>query len=139
MDKERTMKHVAALAAGVLIFSQPGYAYDATKIVVASAHTHKVPVGFALRMAKAESGVKCHNNNRRSTASGPLQILAGSARALGYKGNIRKASCSTQTEYGMRHLAMCYKLARGNESLAKRCHQQGVSAIYGHRKHRKHK
>lgn len=136
MDKKRTV--MAALIAA-MIFSSPGHAKDATQMVKSSARSHGVPAPFALKMAKLESGVKCNNNNRRSTASGPLQILSGTARALGYKGNIRKASCSTQTEYGMRHLAMCYKLAKGNEALAKRCHQQGVSAIYGRKKHRKHK
>lgn len=137
MDWKRSMRYVAALAVGVLIFSGPASAGDATRIVTASAHKHGVPASFALKMAKLESGVRCNNNNRRSTASGPLQILSGSARALGYKGNIRKASCSTQTEYGMKHLAMCYRLAHGNQALAKRCHQQGVSAIY--KKKRKHK
>jgi hypothetical protein len=37
----------------------------------------------------------------------------------------------------MKHLAMCYRAAKGNQALAKRCHQQGISAIYKKRKKRK--
>ena len=57
-------------------------AADATGLVRAEALRQGVPVSFALRMARIESGVRCHNHNRRSSASGPLQILRGSARAL---------------------------------------------------------
>ena len=111
-------------------------AADATGLVRAEALRQGVPVSFALRMARLESGVRCHNHNRRSSASGPLQILRGSARALGYRGNIRHASCATQTHYGMKHLAMCYRAANGNQALAKKCHQRGISAIYKKRKTR---
>ena len=107
-----------------------GYAADATNHVVSAAKAHGVPVKFALRMAKIESGVRCGQRNPRSTASGPLQILKSTARAMGYRGDIRRASCATQTHYGMKHLAMCYRGAHGNQALAKRCHQQGVSALY---------
>lgn len=110
------------------------FAADASGLVTAEARRQGVPVGFALKMARAESGVRCHNHNRRSTASGPLQILRGSARALGYRGNIRQASCAIQTHYGMKHLAMCYRAAKGNQALAKKCHQRGISAIYKKRK-----
>lgn len=110
------------------------FAADATALVSFEAKRQGVPVGFALKMARVESGVRCHNHNKRSTASGPLQILRGSARAMGYRGNIRKASCATQTHYGMKHLAMCYRAAKGNQALAKRCHQRGISAIYKKRK-----
>lgn len=125
----------AAVIGGVLFYSAPGAAaYDATSIVVSEAKRQGVPVDFALRMARIESGVQCNNHSKISTASGPLQILASTARSLGYKNNIRRASCTTQTHYGMKHLAMCYRGAHGNRALAKRCHQVGVSALYG-RKH----
>lgn len=124
-----------ALLASALFL--PAYAYDATGYVTAEARRQGVPVSFALKMARIESGVKCNNHNKKSSASGPLQILRGSARALGYKGDIRRASCGTQTHYGMKHLAMCYRAAKGNQALAKRCHQQGISAVYKKRKKRK--
>lgn len=122
--------------AGVLSAPIEAAAYDATSIVTAEAKRQGVPVSFALRIAKAESGVQCNRHNRKSTASGPLQILRGSARALGYRGNIRTASCELQTYYGMKHLAMCYNAAKGNQALAKACHQRGISVIYGRKKRR---
>lgn len=131
----------AAVVGGIIVCMSPqAVAGDATAIVTQEARRQGVPVPFALRMARIESGVKCHNHNKRSTASGPLQILASTARSLGYRGNIRKASCATQTHYGMKHLAICYRGAKGNLALAQRCHQRGVSVIYGrkHGAHRKH-
>lgn len=107
-----------------------GNATDATSYVTTSARTHGVPVSFALKMARIESGVRCGQRNPKSTASGPLQVLRGTARSLGYKGDIRRASCVTQTHYGMKHLAMCWRGSRGNATLARRCHQQGVSVLY---------
>ena len=104
------------------------YAADATRLVTAEARRQGVPVAFALRVARVESGVQCHRHNK-SGASGPLQIMPASARALGFRGHIRKASCAVQTHYGMRHLAMCYRGARGNQRIAAACHYQGVSAL----------
>lgn len=122
--------------AGFLALPIDAMAGDATGLVTAEARKQGVPVAFALRMAKIESGIRCHNHNKKSSASGPLQVLRGTARAMGYQGDIRRASCATQTHYGMKHLAMCYRGARGNQALAKRCHQVGVSALYG-KKHKK--
>lgn len=107
------------------------YATDATHLVTAEARKQGVPVAFALKMARIESGVRCHNHNKKSSASGPLQVLRGTARGLGYRGDIRRASCATQTHYGMKHLAMCYRGAKGNQALARRCHQVGISVLYG--------
>jgi soluble lytic murein transglycosylase-like protein len=125
----------AVITGGLIVCASPDVAAkDATAIVTSEARLQGVPVDFALHMARIESGVQCNNHNKRSTASGPLQITVPTARSLGFGGNIRKASCEQQARYGMMHLAICYKGARGNRSLAKRCHQQGVSALYG-RKH----
>jgi hypothetical protein len=123
-------RRIALGLAALLSVTSPGNASDARGLVTSSAKTHGVPVSFALRMARIESGVRCGQRNPKSTASGPLQVLKGTARSLGYRGDIRRASCAIQTHYGMKHLAMCYRGARGNQELAKRCHQQGVSALY---------
>lgn len=121
----------AVIIGGVVLTSVPdAEAKDATSIVMAEAKRQGVPVTFALKIARIESGIRCGQRNPRSTASGPLQILKGSARALGYKGDIRRASCGLQTHFGMKHLAMCYHGARGNQALAKRCHQIGISVLY---------
>ena len=106
-------------------------ASDATHLVKSEARRQGVPEGFALKMARIESGARCGNHNRRSSASGPLQVLRSTARSLGYRGDIRRASCAVQTHYGMRHLAMCWRAAKGRPALAKRCHQVGISAVYG--------
>lgn len=116
------------------LLPNPSEASDATSLVAAAAKRHGVPASFALHMAKLESGVKCGVHNRRSSASGPLQVVRGTARAMGYRGDIRRASCAVQTEYGVKALAMCWRAAKGRPALAKRCHQQGISAIYRRRK-----
>jgi soluble lytic murein transglycosylase-like protein len=123
-------RHTLPALAAVPLVAASAYAYDATGYVTAEAKRQGVPVKFALYMARIESGVRCNNHNRKSSATGPLQVLRGTARAMGYKGDIRRASCATQTRYGMKHLAMCYRGARGNQALAKRCHQVGVSVLY---------
>lgn len=124
------MNRAVATAIFLSAFSLPAFSADATHLVSSSAKAHGVPVHFALKMARIESGVRCGQRNPKSTASGPLQVLKGTARAMGYKGDIRRANCATQTHYGMKHLAMCYRGARGNQALAKRCHQVGVSVLY---------
>ncbi len=107
----------------------PATASDATSLVVAAAKRHRVPVDLAVRVGRAESGLQCHRHNR-SGASGPLQIMPSTARAMGYRGpSIRRASCAVQTEWGMRHLAMCYRGAKGDRRIAAACHYQGVSAL----------
>lgn len=106
----------------------PAHAYDASRLVVAEAKRQGVPVSFALRVARVESGVQCHRHNK-SGATGPLQLMPATARALGFRGHIRSASCPVQVHWGMRHLAMCYRGARGNQMRAAACHYQGVSAL----------
>lgn len=132
------MKRVvfSALMLGFVTCST-AFASDATHLIKAEARKQGVPVSFALKIARIESGVQCGRRNPRSTASGPLQVLKGTARAMGYRGDIRRASCATQAHYGMKHLAMCYHGARGNQALAKRCHQVGVSVLYGKKRHKK--
>ena len=129
--------HLGLALAAIPHLAASASATDATGLVRAEALRQGVPVSFALRMAHVESGVRCHNHNRRSTASGPLQILRGTARSLGYRGDIRRASCAVQTHYGMKHLALCYRGAKGNQALARRCHQVGVSALYKNKRKRK--
>lgn len=122
------MKWIMMVAALVALPIE-ALASDATALVRAEAKRHGVPVAFALRVARAESGVKCGRRNPKSTASGPLQVLKGTARGLGYRGDIRRASCAVQTRYGMKHLAMCWRGAKGNARRAAACHYQGLSAL----------
>lgn len=138
VKSQRSIKELTAhpiVFAGIVcigLFSPlptPATASDATSLVVAAAKRHRVPVDLAVRVGRAESGLQCHRHNR-SGASGPLQIMPSTARAMGYRGpSIRRASCAVQTEWGMRHLAMCYRGARGDRRVAAACHYQGVSAL----------
>lgn len=130
------MKRIASIILLSACLYGPAEANDATALVSSSAKRHGVPVGFALKMARIESGVKCNNNNRSTSASGPLQVVRRTARAMGYRGDIRRASCAIQTEYGMKALAMCWNASGGRPALAKRCHQVGISAIHGKRRNR---
>jgi soluble lytic murein transglycosylase-like protein len=118
----------ATSVALALAVSAPEVLADAKPLVVSAAKRHGVPVHFALRVAKVESGVKCGRTGAAGE-KGPLQILPSTARGLGYK-NIRAASCATQTDAGMKHLAICYKKTR-NLWRAAACHNQGISVAYG--------
>lgn len=119
----------AAIAGLIFMPAMPNLAYaaDATGIVKQMARKHGVPQSFALRVARVESGVKCGRIGRAGER-GPLQILPRTAAGLGYK-NIRKASCATQTSAGMKHLAICYRGARGNQFRAAACHNGGFGVL----------
>ena len=122
------MKKFIAATGVALVLSTTMVFADAKPLVVSSAKRHGVPVEFALRVAKVESGVQCGRTGAAGE-KGPLQILPSTARALGYK-NIRAASCATQTDAGMKHLALCWKKTR-NLWRAAACHNQGISVAYG--------
>ena len=113
--------------AAMLIFPLPVMAADATGIVKQMARKHGVPQSFAIRVARVESGIKCGRIGRAGER-GPLQILPRTAAGLGYR-NIRKASCATQTSAGMKHLAICYRGARGNQFRAAACHNGGFGVL----------
>jgi soluble lytic murein transglycosylase-like protein len=118
---------VAALA---ITFSAATVYADAKPLVISSAKRHGVPVEFALRVAKVESGIRCGRVGAAGER-GPLQVLPSTARSLGYK-NIRAASCATQTDAGMKHLAICWHKTKSKWRAAA-CHNQGISVAYGHR------
>lgn len=101
---------------------------SAEELVRRAAVKFGVPVNFALRVAKQETGIRCGLVGGHGER-GPLQILPSSARSLGYK-NIRSASCATQTEAGMAHLAMCWQEAKGNPRAAARCHNGGAGMTW---------
>lgn len=111
--------------------SAQSYSNDATNIVRMAAVRHHVPVDFALRVARHETGGKGGRCGLRGAAGevGPLQILPSTARAMGYRGVVG-ATCEAQTDAGMAHLAYCYRKT-ATQWLAAACHNQGVSVAYG--------
>jgi soluble lytic murein transglycosylase-like protein len=120
------MRVVIAVMA-LAIATSAAQAADATVIVKQMAFRHGVPQSFALRVARVESGVKCGRVGAAGER-GPLQVLPRTAAGLGYK-NIRKASCATQTSAGMKHLAVCYRGAKGNQFRAAACHNGGFGVL----------
>jgi soluble lytic murein transglycosylase-like protein len=102
-----------------------------SQMIKSSAGRHGVPEWLALRVAWVESRHRCGVANPRTGASGPLQVLPSTARAMGYSGGAGGLrNCGTGLEYGMRHLAMCYRLAGGNQAAAARCHLSGPGAMH---------
>lgn len=120
------MKVIVAVMA-LAIATSAAQAKDATVIVKQMAAKHGVPQSFALRVARVESGVKCGRVGAAGER-GPLQVLPRTAAGLGYK-NIRKASCATQTSAGMKHLAICWRGAKGNQFRAAACHNGGFGVL----------
>lgn len=121
---------IRAVICGILLAATApavAAASDATGLVTQMARKHGVPVGFALRVARVESGVKCGRVGKAGER-GPLQILPRSAKGLGYR-NIARAGCAAQTSAGMKHLAACYRKAGGNHFRAAACHNGGPGVL----------
>ena len=108
-------------------------ASDATAYVVTAARANGVPVELALRISYVETGWRCNLHNKKSSATGPMQILAGTARDLGYPA-IRKLSCFTQTWAGMKYLAICIRLTSSWYDAA-RCYYAGPGVLKGKGRH----
>lgn len=102
-----------------------GYSNDASLLVQQAAIRHHVPVDFALRVARQETGGKGGRCGLRGAHGevGPLQILPATARGMGYKGVV-SATCEAQTDAGMAHLARCWQHFKV-EWMAAACHNQG--------------
>lgn len=111
--------------------SAQSYSNDASLIVRQAAIRHHVPVDFALRVARQETGGKGGRCGLRGAAGevGPLQIKPSTARGMGYRG-VESATCEAQTDAGMAHLAYCYRRT-GSQWMAAACHNQGISVAHG--------
>jgi len=132
---QKIIVFIALALMGCLVWfasaSAQSYSNDASLIVRQAAIRHHVPVDFALRVARHETGGKGGRCGLRGAAGevGPLQILPSTARAMGYRGVVG-ATCEAQTDAGMAHLAYCYRKT-ATQWLAAACHNQGVSVAYG--------
>ena len=132
---QKIIVFIALALMGCLVWfasaSAQSYSNDASLIVRQAAIRHHVPVDFALRVARHETGGKGGRCGLRGAAGevGPLQILPSTARAMGYR-NVVGATCEAQTDAGMAHLAYCYRKT-ATQWLAAACHNQGVSVAYG--------
>jgi soluble lytic murein transglycosylase-like protein len=85
-----------------------------------------VPVWFALRIAKVESG---YNPNIRGAAGeyGVYQMKCATAKGIGFSGNCSQLlNASTNVQYGLKHLQMAMKLSNGNLRMAASKHNGGL-------------
>ena len=121
------MRFIILVPLALVLMHTSVRADSAVQYVKASAQKYGVAYAFASRIAHVESGMKCSVVGSHGEV-GPLQILPATARALGYS-NIRRASCRTKTDAGMKHLAMCYRGAHGNWRRAAACHNAGLASL----------
>lgn len=85
-----------------------------------------VPVWFALRIAKVESG---YNPRARGKAGelGVFQMKCATARSIGYRGSCSGLlNASTGVQYGLKHLALAVRSSHGNLKLAASKHNGGL-------------
>lgn len=102
---------------------------DVRRMVANEATRQGVPVALAYAVTHVESRFRCDAigpRTRHGRARGPLQIIASSARALGFDGaESELATCGAGLRYGMAHLRRCVDLAGGDSARAATCHVQG--------------
>lgn len=101
------------------------------QLIAAEAKRQGVPPSLALRVAWVESRHRCDAigpRTRYGRAQGPLQIMPRSATGLGHRGGPLN-NCGAGLHYGMKHLAMCYRLAKGDHALTARCHLSGPGGL----------
>jgi hypothetical protein len=84
-------------------------------------------------VAMRESRMNCSAYNSRSGASGPLQIMIGSARAFGFTGHPSQLrTCGAGLHYGLLHVKMCVNKHGQNPKRVAQCHESPGSA-WNHR------
>jgi soluble lytic murein transglycosylase-like protein len=84
-------------------------------------------VDSALRLAKLESSFNCKATGpktRHGRAKGVLQVMDGSARALGFEPR-RMYECDYGIQAGLAHMNMCLKHGVKTSSDMARCHVSG--------------
>ena len=85
-------------------------------------------VDSMLRLTKLESGFRCHvrgPRTRHGRAVGPLQVMPGSAVALGVSVRDLNSSCDAQIEAGLRHAEKCISVGATSHSQLAACHVAG--------------
>ena len=81
-----------------------------------------------LRLTKLESAFRCHvrgPRTRHGQAVGPLQVMPGSAVALGISVKDLNSSCDAQIEAGIRHAEKCISVGATSYSQLAACHVAG--------------
>lgn len=112
----------------VLARKSPGYG-----AVYRAAIRHRVDVGFALSIAKIESGGKCHLVSPKG-ARGVMQVMPGTARPHGISRR-RLMTCEGSAEAGVLELKrlLAHPKVRGNKRLAAIAYNCGEGCLRRHR------
>ncbi len=104
-------------------------AASVTDLIHQEADKQGVPRGLAIKVAKRESGLRCNAFNRAGYY-GLFQLYPPTARGLGFRGvNSELLTCGAGLTYGMKHVAICYRLAKGNWDRTDYCHRRGFRSI----------
>lgn len=93
-------------------------------LVTSMAQAHGVDPALAHAVVAVESGYNCAARNPHSSASGPMQVLKSTARAVGVGGNLR--DCRTGLEAGMRYLSRMVTLSGGSACAAASAFNRGA-------------
>jgi hypothetical protein len=115
--------------APVVVVSVPAGREGVAKLVALRAKEKLGPqwVDSALRLAKLESTFNCKATGpktRHGRAKGVLQVMDGSARALGFDPK-RMYECDYGIQAGLAHMQMCLKHGVKTPSDMARCHVSG--------------
>jgi soluble lytic murein transglycosylase-like protein len=97
-------------------------------LVTAVAEEHGVPPAMAHAIVAVESRYDCAAKNPRSSATGLMQTLRGTARAVGVTGDLQ--DCRTGLEAGMRYLKRAVE-AHGSGCAAASAYNTGLSGKRG--------
>lgn len=106
---------------------------DVMQKVARQAKVEGVPVSFALRVTKVESGFQCNvigPKTKHGRAQGVMQILPTTAARMGHQGG-DLANCEDGLLYGMAYLSLCFKLAGNDENKAAACYVGGEGMASG--------
>lgn len=112
------------------VTSAPAVRGEVQKIVARQAAQKLGPqwVDAALRIAKLESGFNCRAtgpSTRHGRARGVMQVMPGSARALGYEPS-RLHECEYGVSAGIAHMQLCIRHGVRTTQEMARCHVAGV-------------
>jgi soluble lytic murein transglycosylase-like protein len=96
---------------------------EVQKLVTQVAKEHGVDPALAHAVVQVESRYDCNAKNPKSTATGAMQVLRGTAREVGVTGNLR--DCRTGLEAGMRYLKQAVTM-HGEGCRAATAYNQGL-------------
>jgi soluble lytic murein transglycosylase-like protein len=96
-------------------------------IISREAARQGLPAGFAIAIARTESGLRCKAVGRHGEL-GPFQIKPATARGIGYGGPASALnSCGAGITWGIRHLVIGYRKC-GSTTGAAALHNGGLGA-----------